>query len=116
MPDKINEKIVNIFARHKKQLPCSCDDEKVIRNDEGYYYVCIKKDENGHNFDKERIIDRINTYNYIVKVMDTESEHPHIYSYKVPGNKIIEFLLPYANQEKNGTVIEIEKYHPIEPA
>ena len=115
MSDKINEKVINLFARHKKQLPLP-DDEKVIRNEDGYYYICVKKDENGKPFDKEKLLDRIYDCYYIVKVMVNHAEHPYIYNFKVPGEKILDFLSSYIHKEKEGKVIEIIKYFPEELA
>jgi len=115
MTKKINEKIISIFSRHKKQLPIG-DDEKVIRNEDGFYYICIKKDENGRYFDAEKVLSHTDSCQYIVKVMITTTEHPYIYNYKVPGDRILEFLTPYIHGEKEGRVIEIDKYYPHELA
>lgn len=111
MTDKINEKVINIFTRHRKQLPI-LDDEKVIRSDDGFYYICVKKDENGRYFDEEKLLNRANECHYIVKVMVIHSDYPCIYNYKVPGNKILDFLTSYINNEKDGKIIEIDKYFP----
>jgi hypothetical protein len=115
MTDKINEKVINIFTRHKKQLPIS-DDEKVIRSEDGYFYICVKKDENSRSFDVEKLLDRAYSCQYIVKVMVNHSDSPYIYNYKVPGEKILDFLTPYINMEKEGKIIEIDKYYPHELA
>lgn len=109
MTDKINEKVINLFRKHKKELPMF-DDEKVVRSDDGFYYICVKKDENGRHFDEEKLLSRANECDYIVKVMVNHSEHPFMYNYKVPGERILEFLLPYINKEKEGKVIEIDRY------
>ncbi len=118
MPENIHEKVVNIFSSHKKQKCkhcCKCD-EKVIRNEDGYYYVCINKDENGHNFDAQKVIERLEKIYYIVKIMVVQDYTPSIYNYKVPANSLLEFLLPYTNKEKQGTVIEVGRYNPDELA
>lgn len=115
MPDKIREKVINIFTRHKKQQP-NADDEKVIRSEDGYYYVCVKKDDNGRYFDEKHLLERAVTSHYIVRVLVTDFDHPHIYNYKVPGEKILDFLTPYINGEKAGTIIEINIYYPEELA
>lgn len=114
MSDTINEKVINIFTRHKKQLPIS-DDEKVIRSDDGFFYVCVKKDENGKFFDEEKLLDKAYDCHYIVKIM-THHDHPHIYNFKVPGEKLLNFLAPYIKGEKEGRIIEIDKYYPDELA
>jgi hypothetical protein len=109
MTDKINEKIISIFARHKKHLPID-DEHKIIRNSDGFYYVCIQKDENGNNFDKKKLLESANSCYYIVKVMLNEHEYPRICNFRVPGEKIMSFLAPYINGEKEGEVIEIDKF------
>ncbi|MFH0702534.1 MAG: hypothetical protein V2B14_03225 [bacterium] len=113
MSDNINEKIISIFAKHKKKLS-SDDDEKVIRSIDGFYYICIKKDENNKYLDEKKLTDKSFKYSYIVKVMVKHSEHPYIYSFKVPGEKIVEFLKLYVNGEREGQIIEIDKYYPNE--
>lgn len=112
MPDRINKKVVKLFAKHKKNQNCCSDEENVIRNEDGYYYVCIKKDDNGHHFDEKRLLERTEDFYYIVNVMVNNSEYPHIYSYKVPGEKILDFIEPYVNNDKEGRIIEIDKHYP----
>ncbi|OGI22187.1 MAG: hypothetical protein A2287_04860 [Candidatus Melainabacteria bacterium RIFOXYA12_FULL_32_12] len=115
MTDKINEKVINIFTRHKKQLPI-LDEEKVIRSDDGFYYICVKKDDNGRNFDEDKLLKSSNDCHYLVKVMVKHSEYPYIYNYKVPGEDILDFLKPYTNNEIEGKILEINKYYPHELA
>ena len=110
MTDKIHEKVVDLFTRHKKQLPIT-DDEKVIRNEDGFFYVCIKNDENGIPFDKERVLSKVSGIHYIIKVL-VASEPSHMYNYQVPADRILEFLTPYINNEKDGEIIEIDRYYP----
>lgn len=111
MTEKINEKIISIFARHKKQLPID-DEHKVIRNSDGFYYVCIQKDDNGNNLDKKKLLENLSSCYYIIKVMVEEQDRPVICNFRVPGEKITNFLATYINKEKEGTIIEIDKYFP----
>ena len=111
MTDKIDEKIISIFARHKKQLPID-KEHKIIRNSDGFYYVCVQKDENGKHFDRNKLLERANSCYYIVKVMLERNDHPHICNFRVPGEKILDFLSSYINEEKEGKIIEIDKYFP----
>jgi hypothetical protein len=97
----MTDKIINITDRHKKQQHNCCDD-KTINNENGFYYVCLKKDDNGKFFDESHLIERANSCEYLVRVMVHDIDnpnHPHIYNYKVPGEKILEFLAPYIKQE-----------------
>ena len=109
MTDKINEKVINIFTKHKKDPHCG-EDENVIKNEDGFYYVCLTKDVNGHKFDEKKILDNVKELSYIIKIMVLHNNHPHIYSYKVTGDRISDFLMPYITGEKEGSVIEIDKY------
>lgn len=115
MPDKISQKVINIFDKHKKQLPMN-DDEKVVTCKDGICYVCVKKDENGHYYDEKLLLERAGKCQYIVRVMVKHDVHPYIYNYKVPGNKLPDFLKAYIDGEKEGCIIEIEKYYHSDPA
>jgi len=115
MPDKISEKVVNIFNRHKKQMPLETD-EKVVRCENGICYVCVKKDENGNYYKEHTLLERSKKCQYIVRVMVKQTEYPYIYNYKVPGDKILDFLAGYINGENEGQIIEIENYYPHELA
>lgn len=115
MPDNINEKIISIFAKHKKHVPL-CENEKIVRNEDGFYYVCIARDENGKHFDGEKILEKSDKTKYIIKVMINDKENPHLYNFLVPGEKLLDFLKPYIMNEKDGTIVDIEKYHPDELA
>ena len=35
-----------------------------------------------------------------------------LYSYSVPNEKLLDFLLKFRNNELNGTIIEIDKFLP----
>jgi len=115
MTDKSKENVINIFVKHKKHFHVS-GDEKVIRNEQGYYYICIKKDENGKHFDEKKLLENADKCFYLVKIMLNGPESPYIYNYRVPGDLIDEFLAPYVNHEKEGRIIEINSYYAGEPA
>lgn len=109
MPDKINEKIINIFARHKKQCTEECN-EKIVRCENGFYYVCVRKDDHDQEFDAKKLLERRKHWYYIVKVMIETNEHPIIQNYKVAGDKINEFVTLYNTHQREGIIIEIDKY------
>lgn len=111
MPDKINKKVIDIFTKNKKDAPV-CNDEKVCRCDDGFYYVCMQHDLNGKHFDESHLLQNANECYYIVKVMMKQSIHPVIYNYKIPGEKILDFIELYINKNKEGTIIEIDKFYP----
>ena len=115
MYDKKDEKIINIFDGSKKHSSCN-ENGKILKNDDGFFYVCLKKDENGKNFDEEKLLDNAYGCQYIVKIMHTNCDHPHIYNYKVPGERLLDFIKKYINEEKEGKIIEVDKYYPGELA
>ncbi|MCK7527902.1 MAG: hypothetical protein MZV64_65015 [Ignavibacteriales bacterium] len=112
MTDKINEKVINIFTRHKKQLPPLPHHEKVVRSEDGFYYVCVKGMKMVFILMKKKILNKVSDVQYIVKVMMKQTDYPNIYNFKVPGSKLLEFLEPYIKGEKAGTIIEVDKYYP----
>ena len=111
MTDKINKKVIDIFAKNKKNPPV-CTDEKICRGTDGYFYVCMKSDLNGKHFDEETLLNKANDCYYIVKVMVKQGVHPFIYNYKVPGDKLLEFIELYIKGEKEGKIIELDKFYP----
>ncbi len=113
MTDKIHKKVIDIFAKHKKNSP-TCKEDKICTSEEGYYYVCLQKDLNGKHFDEKKLVKNANECYYIVKIMIKEGLQTFINSYKIPGNKILEFLKIYINGEKEGQIIEIDKFYPEE--
>ena len=115
MPDKIRQKVINIFDKHKKHLPLN-EDEKVVTCKDGICYVCVKRDENGNYYDEDHLIEKAGKCHYIIRVMVHHDQHPYIYNYKVPGEKLLDFLKSYINEENEGKIIEIENYYPHELA
>ncbi len=111
MPDKIGRKVVNIFEKHKKNLPLE-ENESVVEIEDGIICACFKTDDNGHHFDEKVLMNRAESCQYIVRVMVKKAEHPYIYNYKIAGNKLLDFLKGYLNGEQEGTIIEIENYFP----
>ena len=110
MTDKINKKVIDIFAKNKKSTPV-CNDENINRCKDGYFFVCMKSDLNGKHFDEENHIKSANECYYIVKVLINQGMHPFIYNYKIPGEKILEFIELYIKGDKEGKIIEIDKFY-----
>ena len=111
MTDKISKKVIDIFAKNKKNTPV-CNDEKICKCEDGYFYVCMKSDLNGKHFDEENLLKQANDCYYIVKVLVKQSLTPFIYNYKIPGEKILNFIELYIKGDKEGTIIEIDKFYP----
>jgi len=112
MTDKINEKIIDIFTKNKKNAKTAVCEEKVCTCEDGYYYVCMKSDLNGKHFDEAKLLNEANNCYYIVKVMIKQALHPYILNYKIPGTKILEFIKLYMSEDKEGQIIEIDKFYP----
>lgn len=115
MTDNINKKIINLFDKHKKQVPM-CDDEKVVRNEDGFYYVCVTKDDADKILNEDKLLDKYAQTKYIIKVLIKNEGNFHLYNFLVPSEKLMEFLDPYVKHEKEGDIVDIEKYFPDELA
>jgi len=116
LTEDINQKVINIFSKHKTEKSIE-QDENVIKCEDGIYCVCFKTDKNGHPFDAEEILGRAAKYDYIVRVLQyNANNHPYIYNYKVPSSKLLNFLEGFILKKKSGEIIEIDKYAPIELA
>lgn len=111
MTDKINKKVIGIFAKNKKNSPGCCD-EKICKCEDGYYYVCMKFDLNGKPFDEEKLIKYADESYYIIKVLLTHETTPYIHNYKIPGKDILNFTELYIKGDKEGKIIEIDKFYP----
>lgn len=111
MSDKINRKVIDLFEKNKKTSP-GCADDKICKCADGYYYICMKSDLNGKHFDEENLIKKANDCYYIVKVMIDGGIHPYICNYKIPGDKLLEFIELYIKGDKEGKIIEIDKFYP----
>lgn len=111
MKDKINEKVISIFAKHSKKTHTS-EDEQVFTTPDGFKYVHIKADDNGHNLDEKKIIEKSDSQWYIIKVLEYHKGYPTIKNFKVSGQRLVEFLEAFINDTRPGKIIEIDKYYP----
>lgn len=108
MPDDIN-KVIN-FDSHKNKTAFQ-DEQKIKILEDGIYYVRIDKDDNGHKFNVDHILNKADNCHYLVRILVEKNESaPAIYAYKVPGNKLTYFLKKHINGEIKGHIIEIEKF------
>lgn len=111
MSDRINKKVIDIFRKNKKNAALNCDD-KICKCEDGYFYFCMKSDLNGNHFDENNLITKANNCYYIVKVMIKQGIHPFINNYKIQGDKILDFIELFINGDKEGSIIEIDKFYP----
>ena len=115
MTEEISQKVINIFSKHKNGKQADLD-EKIVKCEDGICYICIKHDKHGNAFEEKDLQEIANETQYIIKVMVNHSTSPYIYNYKVPGDKLMKFLLDYVTNKKEGKIIEIEKYIPTDLA
>ncbi len=111
MSDEINEKVINIFSKHIKGKSSNGKTEDV-KSFAGFSYVRMDKDVNGYPFKEKKLLDYAKKCHYIVKVMRDKNGSPALYSYNVPSDKLLDFLLMFRNNELNGSIIEIDKFLP----
>ena len=112
MTDKLNKKVIDIFSKNKKSG--TCNSSRVCKTSDDYLYVTIKKDENGRSFDEKTLLKKADKFYYIVKILIKDSPHPYINNFKIPGDKIIDFIKMYADENGEGQIIEIDKFYPEE--
>lgn len=110
MSEKINDKVINIFNKHIKNKPTSPDER--VKTFAGFSYVRLDEDANGYKFKAENLLEYAKECHYIVKVMREHNKNMSLYSYNVPNDKLLDFLLKFRNNELNGTIIEIDKFLP----
>ena len=110
MSDNINDKVIDIFNKHKNQA-LEENDEKV-KFFKGFNYVRLDRDLNGKRFKEANLLEYSKKCLYIVRVMREKDKDVALYNYKVPHNRLVEFISKFANNELNGKIIEIDKYIP----
>ncbi len=110
MSEEISEKVINIFNKHIKNKQTNPDEK--VKSFLGFSYVRLDEDVNGYPFKKSNLEDYAKDCHYIVKVMREKDKRVCLYSYNVPNDKLLDFLLMFRNNKLNGTIIEIDKFLP----
>lgn len=110
MTDEISNKVINIFNKHIKNKPISAKEK--VKTFAGFSYVRMDADVNGYPFKSDYLLEYAKECHYIVKVMRKKNGGLSLYSYNVPNDKLLDFLLMFRNNELNGTIIEIDKFVP----
>ena len=110
MSEEISKKVINIFSKHIKHKSANTDEQ--VKYFAGFSYVRMDKDANGYPFKEEKLLDYAKDCHYIVKVMREKNGGVSLYSYNVPNDKLLDFLLMFRNNELSGTIIEIDKFLP----
>lgn len=110
MSEEINKKVINIFSKHIKNKPA--DTKEKVKTFAGFSYVRLDRDVNGYPFKEEKLLAYAKDCHYLVKVMREKNGSPSLYSYSVPSDKLLDFLLMFRNNELNGSIIEIDKFLP----
>lgn len=110
MSDEINQKVINIFSKHKNAEPTEYDEK--VKFFAGFNYVKINRDNNGKKFKAEKLEKYAERCHYIVRVMREMNDEVVLYNYDVPNDKLFKFIRAFENNTLNGTIIEIDKYFP----
>ncbi len=110
MSEEISKKVINIFSKHIKNKPVN--EKEKVKSFAGFSYVRMDKDVNGYPFKAENLLNYAKDCHYIVKVMRDKNGAPSLYSYNVPNDRLLDFLLMFRNNELDGTIIEIDKFLP----
>lgn len=112
MTDNINKKVINIFAKHSKKILSGSGEEKVFNSPDGFSYVHIESDENGQPLLANKILEKADSQWYIVKILEHHTNGVSMKNYKVPGDRLLEFLTAFMSDDRPGKIIEIDKYYP----
>ena len=108
--DDINQKVIDIFTRHNRDLPI--DAEEKIKFFAGYNYVKLKRDENGKKFAEANLLSYAKKCHYIVRVMRKLDDEVCLYNYDIKNEDLVDFIKAFDNNVLNGTIVEIDKYFP----
>ncbi|MDR1167475.1 MAG: hypothetical protein LBK53_01110 [Heliobacteriaceae bacterium] len=110
MKGDINKKVIDIFSRHKKELPPASKEE--VKFYAGFNYVRLDRDNNGNKFNAEHLLKYSEKCHYIVRVMRETGGEAVLYNYDVPNEDLFKFVKSFEENTLDGTIIEIEKYFP----
>jgi len=109
MSEEISKKVISIFSKNSENAENPTSD---VKNFAGFSYVRLDNDVNGYPFKKEKLLKYAKDCHYLVKVMREKNGKHSLYSYNVPSEKLLDFLLMFRNNELNGSIIEIDKFLP----
>ncbi len=110
MSEDINQKVINMFNRHNKDLPQEAEER--IKFFAGFSYVKLKRDVNGKKFVPSQLTSYAKKCHYIVSVMRDVDGETCLYNYDIKSEDLLKFVKAFDNDTLNGTIIEIEKYVP----
>lgn len=110
MREEIDRKVINIFSRHKKELPPVTNEK--VKFYAGFNYVKLNKDHNGNKFNPEHLKKYAETCHYMVRVMKEYKGETALYNYDVPNSDLFKFIKSFEENTLDGTIIEIDKYFP----
>lgn len=116
MTDNIDKKVINIFVKHSKKTLSGSGEEKVYSSPDGFNYVHINSDGNGQPLQAEKILEKADEQWYIIKILEHHTNGISMKNYKVPGDRLLEFLAKFMSEDRPGKIIEIDKYYPDELA
>ncbi len=115
MGENIDDKVIRLFKKIQKNENTATN-EPPVKFFAGVNYVRLDEDSNGRPFKKEAILENASKFYYIVRVLKLKNRKYSLYNYNVPHEKIVEFISLFDKNELSGTIIEIDKYKPYEPA
>jgi hypothetical protein len=110
MSKDISKKVIDIFSRHKKELPQQ--EAEQVKFYAGFNYVRLERDGNGNTFNAAHLEKYAQSCNYIVRVMRQVNGETVLYSYDVPNEDLFKFIKSFEENTLDGKIIEIDKYFP----
>lgn len=115
MSDEISSKVINIFQRHRRGEHLHFEVEEggeLIISPDGFNYVSLKQDRNGHGHDEKTLREIAEAKHYIVKMIEAHHDTGavRLNNYYVPGGRLAEFMLSLPHRP--GKILEIKPFIP----
>ena len=98
-------KIIKLFDK-------KLQNEKILQDEAGIFYVVAEKDDNGNLFNAKHLTKRADESEYLIQVLKIENEKIRIYTYRIEGRNLCAFISKYKDDNPNQKIIEITKCKP----
>ena len=82
MTENINKKVIGIFDLHHKKAQPTSEEETIHKSPDGFEYIIIKSDENGHPLNAKKLQEKSDKQLYIVRVLQNGVGTTIIKNYK----------------------------------
>lgn len=115
--DEIQNKVINIFQRHKKGDQYHFDVEEgghLVISPDGFNYVSFKMPPADVSDQEESTLELASKKHYLIKMLERHRDCDMINHYYIPGSKLNAFLTTL--KDRAGEILEIDRFYPDGPA